>query len=553
MLAGWKQKEILEGIEPVLRLAEAGNLDLAKASSLTTDSLSAMGLTTKDLPHYLDVVAQTARSSNTDIDQMAQAYIGVGGTLKGLNVPLEESAVMIGMLANKGIKGGESATALNAIINNLTAPTGRAKKALDEIGFSAFDSEGKFKGLTNVLTEVKEKTKGMTEEQRNTILSMIGGKEHIKDLNALLSGLDGDYGKLTKAIGSSDGALNDMASTMQGNTKGSITELKSAFEELQISISQAVLPILNKIVKVVLKITNAFNALPQPVKSAIGILIGSVALLAPVFLVLGKLVKSVSTVIGAFKKLSGAAKIFKMLPGMITPHTLIIVGAILAIGLVVYEVIKHWDKLTAAAKKMGEVIAGIFKGIGDSIKLSIEGWKLLIGGFVDWGKEKAKNIADGFLNGVNKVKGLFKGKGKELGGGVKEGFEEELEIQSPSRVFSRYGAFIGEGLVQGIDKQEDSIDNKFRGLGNRIKGLGSVKPEFKNLDVNGVYGESSDLKNINNSNKQLSFNPVINMHVTISDTGGKGTEQLTQEVKGMATTAFKDSLVDLFMADAIRS
>ena len=211
MLAGWKQKEILEGIEPVLKLAEAGNIDLAKASSLTTDSLSAMGLTTKDLPHYLDVVAQTARSSNTDIDQMTEAYIGVGGTLKGLNIPMEESAVVLGMLANKGIKGSESATALNAVINNLTAPTGRAKKALEEIGFSAFDSEGKFKGLTNVLMEVKEKTKGMTEEQRNTILSMIGGKEHIKDLNALLSGLDGDYGKLTKAIGKSDGALEDMA------------------------------------------------------------------------------------------------------------------------------------------------------------------------------------------------------------------------------------------------------------------------------------------------------------------------------------------------------
>ena len=121
---------------------------MAKASSLVTDSMSALGLTTAELPAYLDIVAQTARSSNTDIDQMAEAYLKVGGTLRGLGVPLEE------------------------------------------LGFSAFDSGGNFKGLENILFDLKDKLSGMTEEQRSTYLAMVGGKEHVKDLNALLNGLD---------------------------------------------------------------------------------------------------------------------------------------------------------------------------------------------------------------------------------------------------------------------------------------------------------------------------------------------------------------------------
>ncbi len=176
-LAGWDTKTSIEGLMPVLRLSEAGKIDLARASSLVTDSMSAMGIEVEDLTRYLDIVAQTARSSNTNIDQMAEAYINVGGTLRGLNVPLEDSALALGFLANAGIKGSEAGRALNAVLINLTAPTGRAKEALDELNFSAFDSSGTFKGLEQVLFELRGKLSGMTEEQRNNALAMIGGKQ----------------------------------------------------------------------------------------------------------------------------------------------------------------------------------------------------------------------------------------------------------------------------------------------------------------------------------------------------------------------------------------
>ncbi|WP_154698308.1 phage tail tape measure protein, partial [Clostridium botulinum] len=299
-LAGWKQKEIIGGIEPVLRLAEAGNIDLARASSLTTDSMSSLGLTVEQLPHYLDLVAQTARSSNTDIDQMTEAYIGVGGALKGLNVPLEESAVILGMLANKGVKGSEAGTALNAVMTNLTAPTGRAKEALDKLKLTAFDSNGNFKGLSNVLMELKDKTKNMTEEQRNQTLAMIGGKEHIKDLNALLSGLDGDYDKLKGSIGQADGALNDMAKTMQDNNKGSITALKSALEELGIKIYDILKPKIAAITQKLQEWTNKLNSLTPAQQQTIVKIAGMIAAIGPLLFIGGKLASGIGKIITIF-------------------------------------------------------------------------------------------------------------------------------------------------------------------------------------------------------------------------------------------------------------
>ncbi|MCD3217886.1 phage tail tape measure protein, partial [Clostridium botulinum C] len=104
-LAGWNVNQILEATEPILRLSEAGNMDLARASDLVTDSMSAMGIQTKDLTQYLDVCAQAQRKSNTTAEMMLEAYVGCGGTLKNLKVPLTESATWIGVLANRGIKG----------------------------------------------------------------------------------------------------------------------------------------------------------------------------------------------------------------------------------------------------------------------------------------------------------------------------------------------------------------------------------------------------------------------------------------------------------------
>ncbi|MGR5963508.1 phage tail tape measure protein [Bacillus cereus] len=81
-MAGWNVQQILKGTEPILKLSEAGNLDLARASDLVTDSMSALGITVDDLPRYLDVMAQTSRKSNTDIDALGEAFLRVGGTFR---------------------------------------------------------------------------------------------------------------------------------------------------------------------------------------------------------------------------------------------------------------------------------------------------------------------------------------------------------------------------------------------------------------------------------------------------------------------------------------
>ena len=77
-LAGWDVEESMAGLEPMLRLSEATGMDLARASDLATDSMSALGLGVGDMTDYLDLAVQAQRASNTTAEALMEAFIEIG-------------------------------------------------------------------------------------------------------------------------------------------------------------------------------------------------------------------------------------------------------------------------------------------------------------------------------------------------------------------------------------------------------------------------------------------------------------------------------------------
>ena len=248
-LAGWSVEDSMNGLMPILRASEATGADLATTSDLVTDSMSALGLQTSQLGNYLDVCARAQNKSNTTLTQMQEAYIGCGATFKNFNTPLQESGALLGILANRGIKGSEAGVKLQSTLVNLTKQSGESAKAMAAIGVSAYDSQGKFKGITNVLKEVQEKTKDLTEGEKNSYLTMIAGKTQLTTLNALMAGLsntleDGtnEYQALYDTLGNCDGALDSMANTMTNNLSGAMARAQSATDDFKITIGQKLEP-----------------------------------------------------------------------------------------------------------------------------------------------------------------------------------------------------------------------------------------------------------------------------------------------------------------------
>ncbi len=242
-LAGWDVNASVSALPSVLKMSEASGMELERTSDLVTDSMAALGVTVDELPGYLDVATKAQNKSNQSAEQLMEAYLGVGGTMKNLNVPIAESATALGMLANRGLKGSEAGTALNAIMVNLTTGTGQAGKMMQKLGVSAFDSRGNFIGLEATLQQLNGALQGCSEEEKNAALAAIGGKQHIDALNSLMAGLNTtneegvtEWAALTGELENCKGSLDAMRDTKLDNLEGDLAALESAAQDAGIKI-----------------------------------------------------------------------------------------------------------------------------------------------------------------------------------------------------------------------------------------------------------------------------------------------------------------------------
>ena len=240
-MAGMKTNEVLEMTPKLLKLSIASGEDLASTSDILTDNMTAFGIELKDVDHFMDVMAATANNTNTSIAGLGEAYKYVAATSRSFE-SMEEVNIILGTLANAGVKSGKAGRNLAAIYARLSKTTPDMDAALKKVGLTLYDNNGKFKGLRKILEEMKPALARMTDEQRNYFLTTIAGTEGMTLLSTLLETNKEDMEKVENAIRNADGATEKMANEMGNTTKNKIAEFRSAVDDLKLSIGEGLAP-----------------------------------------------------------------------------------------------------------------------------------------------------------------------------------------------------------------------------------------------------------------------------------------------------------------------
>ena len=237
-LAGYSAAQASEALPAVLDLAAAGGMALADASDLATDAMAAVGIeASKDsLTAFGDRMAKTASLANTNVSQLGEAILTVGGTAKVLAGGTEELDAALGVLANRGIKGAEGGTHLRNMLLSLSAPTDTAKTALDALGVSALDAEGNMRPLNDVFTDLQAAMDGMSDGDTASVLSDIFNKTDLAAAQALMAGSGDELRSLETALHDCDGAMSQMAQTMNDTLEGDMKSLGSKAEAFGIAV-----------------------------------------------------------------------------------------------------------------------------------------------------------------------------------------------------------------------------------------------------------------------------------------------------------------------------
>ena len=366
-LAGWDVDEMLQGVDGVLNLAAASNMDLAKASDIVTDYLTAFGLSAEDAGGFVDQMAYAMSHSNTDVTQLGEAYKNVAATAGSLGYSVEDTTAVLMTMADAGVKGGEAGTGLSAIMTRLATDTKSCASQLEEYGVHVYDEQGNMNDLASILEGVRGVWNGLSTEEQAALAKTIAGQSHYSQFATIMQGLqegtDGassSFRENTDALeevknASKEGtsAAQEMADTMQDNLGGDLKSLGSAIDELKLKIFDGIEQPARNIVQF---ITN--NVIPaatqvlqfiQQHSTAFGILAGVIGIIVTAML-LQNAVQAVQAAMNAAEaaslapliaaKLSAAAASWAAL----APYILI-VAAIAAVIAIIVLCVLHWDQI----------------------------------------------------------------------------------------------------------------------------------------------------------------------------------------------------------------
>lgn len=261
--AGFTTSEIMNAMPGLLNLAAASGEDLASSSDIAASTLRGFGLAASDAAHVADVLAANANRTNSSVADTGEAMKYIAPLARAAGLSLEETAAAIGIMANAGVNGSQAGTSLRGALSRLSKPTKDMSEAMDELGISFYDSNGKMKSLTEQVGMLRQATEGMTDEQKNNYLVTLYGQEALSGMLALINEGEGSLGELTEAYRSCDGEAQKAAETMQDNLSGALEQLSGSAETLGLAFYNSVADNLKNAAKTATEsinnITDSFN------------------------------------------------------------------------------------------------------------------------------------------------------------------------------------------------------------------------------------------------------------------------------------------------------
>ena len=235
-MAGWKTGEMIDGIAGIMNLAAASGEDLAMTADIVTDSLSAFGLQAKDSSMFADVLSAAATSSNTNVALMGQTFKYAAPVAGALGYSVQDVAIAVGLMANQGIKGSESGTALRSMMTRMVKPTKESAAAMQTLGLNIVDANGKMRPFRDIMKDIRTGMSKLTPESKASVAAMLAGQEAMSGLLALVNSSDADFDKLAGAIDNSNGAAQNMANIRMDNLKGDLEQLSGDWDSFTTKI-----------------------------------------------------------------------------------------------------------------------------------------------------------------------------------------------------------------------------------------------------------------------------------------------------------------------------
>lgn len=189
---GFVPDQIIKITGATLDLATATGENLEKSADVVGTTLKGFRLQADQTKRVVDVMTQSFNSSSLKLDFFAESMKYVAPLAVKANVSLEQTTAMLGVLADRGIRGSQAGTALRRIFLEIAKDGGSVSERLDELskkGLSlggAMDEVGKYAMTAlSVLVDSKKDVDGLSESLENAEGAARKAAEGIRDTSKI--------------------------------------------------------------------------------------------------------------------------------------------------------------------------------------------------------------------------------------------------------------------------------------------------------------------------------------------------------------------------------
>lgn len=302
--AGYTAQESMSNMPVVARFAQAGVMDLARATDLLAAAQNAMGMkidgdvngNMREMARISDVLTEANNRALGTVQQFAEALTNkAGNALRFVNKSIEEGVAVLAVYHQQNIMGKLAGQQLSMVLRDLEKSFAKNREEWDRLNISVFDSQGKMRNMADIVDEVTKAMSKMTDEQKLSELRTLGFQDRARHAMLALLGFGDSIRQMEGYLKAAGGTTEEVANKQMQALTNQLLRLRNQgvnllidiFNEFAGTLNNFVIPVLQDLLDAGRGLVAFFKSLPQIFKDVIAGVALFLAALGPMVFTLG--------------------------------------------------------------------------------------------------------------------------------------------------------------------------------------------------------------------------------------------------------------------------
>ncbi len=228
--AGLDAKTALASLDPTLKAAKAGFVDIETVAKAGTSVMNSAGV--KDIVAEKDIVDATGKvitrkgevmktaieqvydtlfatmqKGSASMSEIAAYLPTIVPTAKNAGISLNQASGAFAFMTAQGVNAASAATLLNGAFNSLSNPKLLAN--FKAIGVNIYDAKGKMRSMPEIVDALSKSLDGLSDKQKAAKLASLGLDQTSAQAFAVMTQSAGKFRDTLDATAKSEGALKD--------------------------------------------------------------------------------------------------------------------------------------------------------------------------------------------------------------------------------------------------------------------------------------------------------------------------------------------------------